>query len=153
MYNDRFTLVSVHVRVNRQHNGFITPVAAVGILWWLAADTRTSHLGTATAHLGCPWCDRPHVALKGLYMVNKTGVGEQWISQKWLNNYTNKQMIATQIVLQKEMRKIWAVLNYRVVILHLRKVECNENPAGNVFLLYHIYYMDKCTVLSSSLSL
>ena len=91
VHNDRFSLVSVNVRVNRQHSGFETPVTTVGTVWESAADTWTSHAVIATADIGCLWCDWTMELDKGLDMVDKAGVGgKKWISQKWLSNETNK---------------------------------------------------------------
>ena len=57
IYNDRFTLVSVNVRVNRQQSGFEIPVATVGTVCDSAADTWISLVAMASADLGCLWCD------------------------------------------------------------------------------------------------
>ena len=72
IYNDRFLLLSVKVRVNGQH----TPVVTVGVVWESAADTWTSHVAIATADLGCLRCDWTHVAWQGLHMAVTPGVGE-----------------------------------------------------------------------------
>ena len=39
MYNNKFTLVGVNVRVNLPHSSFETPVATVEMVWKSAADT------------------------------------------------------------------------------------------------------------------
>ena len=51
VHNDRFSLVSVNVRVNRQHSGLETPVTTVGTVWESAADTWTSHAVIAAADI------------------------------------------------------------------------------------------------------
>ena len=96
IYDDRFSLVSVNVRVNRQHSSFETPVATVGTVWESAADTWTSHVAIATADVGCLWCDWTHVAWQGLHTVDKGGVGRT--NEKVRDDLAMKQTNKTKLI-------------------------------------------------------